>query len=500
MTAEPKSKPSFTPRRKWSVGFDLCVRTLVVIVVLVLLNHLTGVFFYRQNLSQATKVELSERTRNVITAVTNEVKIIIYYDRDDDFYPTVASLLREYQVLNPKLHVETVDYLRDAGRALEIKREFNLPETDKDEEKNYVIFKSGKESRFVPGNFLTDTVIGKNQKTGEFERRATAFKGETAFTAMLLWVSNPKPLKAYVLQGHREHNINGSDEVTGYLGFKSLLQQNAIQVEPISLAGTNIIPADCALFVVPGPSSLIPEIEIKKIEQYLDEGGKLFAMFNSFVAEADSGMETLLATKWNIVVTPYVVIDPANAVNSVKIAPGRDVTIASFSQHPATKGLLNYQLNLLAPRLLAEKRSRDNTASDSLIISPLFQTEPTARLVGNPSVAAQSFVLAMAVEKKPVPGVITARGNARMVIVGDSFFLANEHMKKFSAKRDFAYYAINWLLDRPQFTEGIGPKPFTEFRVVLTEQQMANLRWLLLAAIPAGILLLGGLVWWRRRK
>jgi len=499
MTSETKSKPSFTPRRKWSVGFDLCVRTLVVIVVLVLLNHLTGVFFHRQNLSQSIKVELSERTRNVIAAVTNEVKIFIYYDRDEEFYPTVASLLREYQVLNPKLHVETVDYLRDAGRALEIKREFDLPETTKDEEKNYVIFKSGKEARFVPGNFLTDTVIGRNQKTGELERRATAFKGETAFTAMLLWVSNPKPLKAYVLQGHGEHSINGSDEVTGYLNFKSLLQQNAIQVEPISLLGTNAIPTDCSLFVVPGPRNPIPEIELKKIEQYLDEGGRLFALFNSYATEADSGLETLLSAKWGVVVTDSVVIDPANAINSVKIAPGRDITIATYYEHPVVKGLVNYQLNLLAPRFLGAKRGQENSG-DNLIVRSLFASQPTARLVNNSAVPAQSFVLAVAVEKKPVPGVITTRGNTRMVIVGDSFFLANEQVKTFPANRDFAYYAINWLLDRPQFTEGIGPKPFTEFRVVLTEQQMANLRWLLLGAIPGGILLFGSLVWWRRRK
>ena len=34
MASEPKSKPSFTPRRKWGVGFDVVVRTLVVIAVL----------------------------------------------------------------------------------------------------------------------------------------------------------------------------------------------------------------------------------------------------------------------------------------------------------------------------------------------------------------------------------------------------------------------------------------------------------------------------------
>ena len=36
MVTEPQSKPSFTPRRKWGVGFDVIVRTLVVLAVIVI--------------------------------------------------------------------------------------------------------------------------------------------------------------------------------------------------------------------------------------------------------------------------------------------------------------------------------------------------------------------------------------------------------------------------------------------------------------------------------
>ena len=68
------------------------------------------------------------------------------------------------------------------------------------------------------------------------------------------------------------------------------------------------------------------------------------------------------------------------------------------------------------------------------------------------------------------------------------------------ANSDFARLAVNWLLDRPQFLEGIGPKPFTEFRIAMTKTQLRGVRWILLAAMPGTILLLGGLVWLRRRK
>ena len=174
------------------------------------------------------------------------------------------------------------------------------------------------------------------------------------------------------------------------------------------------------------------------------------------------------------------------------------MTIADFSTHPAVKGLLNFNLNLYKPRFLGERKSRENT-TDAPSVKILFVSQPTATLANNPGVKAQAFSLAVAVEKRGVPGVVTGRGNTRMIIVGDSFFLANGRMKLL-ANRDFAHYALNWLLDRPQFTDGIGPKPFSEFRMTLTTAQMKSLWWLLIGALPGVILLFGGLVWLRRRK
>lgn len=498
MASEPKSKPSFTPRRKWGVGFDVVVRTLVVIAVLVMLNHLAAVFFHRQYLSESTKVELSPRTRGVLQSLTNEVKVTIYFDREDEFYPTIASLLREYQAVNPKVRVETVDYLRDAAEAQRLKKDYGLPETTKDEEKNFVIFACGKTSRVVPGTFLTDTQVEIDQERKRYRRRATAFKGETVFTALLLGVTTPNPSKAYVLQGHGEHNIESGDELTGYLDFRSLLQQNAVLVEPLSLTGTNLVPADCQLLIIPGPRSAFPEIELEKIDQYLAEGGRLFALFNADSMDRSAGLELILKNKWNVLASDAVVTDPANAINSIKMAPGRDVTIAHFFNHPAVKGLINFNLNLLAPRVVGEKKSSDTT-TDTIVVTTLFETQPTATLVNYPNMAAREFPLAVAVEKKAVPGVVTGRGTTRMIVVGDSYFLANGPMK-LVANRDFANYALDWLLARPQVTEGIGPKSFTEYRMTLTVAQARSLRWLLIGAVPGGILLFGILVWWRRQK
>ena len=69
-----------------------------------------------------------------------------------------------------------------------------------------------------------------------------------------------------------------------------------------------------------------------------------------------------------------------------------------------------------------------------------------------------------------------------------------------AANRDFAGFAVNWLLDRPQLVEGIGARPVNEYRLVMTNSQLQSAQWVLLGGMPGAVLLLGGMVWFRRRR
>ena len=185
-------------------------------------------------MSTRTKIELSPRTVGLLRSLTNQVKVTLYYDTDDEesLYSTVADLLGEYRLVNPRITVQTVDYMRDPGLAQKVKAKYNLSAPT---DKNLVIFDCEGKVKTVDGNRLASYVIEQvaNQapdaKEPAFHRKPTAFLGEMAFTAALLDVTSPKPLKAYFLQGHGEHQIDSGDEVAGYLKFASILQQNCIQ-------------------------------------------------------------------------------------------------------------------------------------------------------------------------------------------------------------------------------------------------------------------------------
>lgn len=485
-------QPSFSPRRRLTIAVDVFLRTLVVLGIVVMVNYLSHSYFQRHFLSAQTRIELSPRTVGLLRSLTNHVKVTLYFNKEDQLYPMVTALLNEYRNVNPRIQVVTVDYNWDAAEAQKIKTAYKLGEAADERSKNLVIFDCEGRPKVVNANTLAEFKLEQvdNETEREFRRRLTSFNGERSFTEALLTVTHPKPFRAVFLQGHGEHRLNSGDEVTGYLGFASVLQNNYVECEPISLLGTNTIPADCNLLIIAGPTAPISEEELEKISRYLDQGGRLFALLNSAARDRQSGLERILI-RWGVLVGDTQLQDPANSLK------GADIVIGAFSRHPVTNPLIGSYLNLILPRPVSPVAGKDSASAPRVEV--LAATEETAVIAGDPTPKPKRHPVAVAVEKGAVPGVATQRVAARLVVVGDSYFLANKPIQLL-ANRDFAAYAVNWLLDRPHLLEGIGPQPVTEFRVVMTRAQMQTVQWILLGAMPGAVAVLGALVWLRRRK
>jgi hypothetical protein len=489
-----KSQPSFSPGRRWKIGCDAVLRTALVLAVVVMANYLGAKYFGRFFLSSQAQ-PLSTRTLSVVHSITNRVNVTVYFDTKDEenFYPTISALLNEYHSANPNITVKTVDYVRDAGEAQKIKEQYKLGSaTDKD----LVIFDCGGHVKFANGAALYQKKIEQipnenpNEKELSFRKKPIAFNGEMMFTAMLLAVENPKPLKAYFLQGDGEPSLSDSGD-PGYLKFGAVLAENYIATEPLRLLGSDAVPDDCNLLIIAGPKTAFSPGELQKIDQYLAQGGRLFMLFNYLSIKQPSGLEPILA-RWGVNVVPDVVQDPKNTRS------GQDVIIYTFNDHPVVNPLTGLAVQLILPRRVGLV-DLQNPPADAPKVDVLVSSSPQSRLTADSTAAPRSYPLMVAVEQKPVPGVANPRGTTRMIVAGDSFFLDNQMIES-AANRDFAGYAVNWLLDRTVLLDGIGPRPVTEFRLTMTRDQQKTVRWLLLGALPGGVLVFGWLVWLARRR
>jgi hypothetical protein len=488
MPATPKPQPSFSPGRRWKIGFDVVVRTALVLAVVVMVNYLGARFFGRFYLSSQTRIQLAPRTLEVLKSLTNHIDVTLYYDKQDDYYPTIVALLKEYCAASPRLSVKTVDYVRDAGEAQKIKEQYKL---NAPTDKNLVIFDAGdKHVKIVNGDALTQVKLEQvpNPKEREFRRKPIAFNGEQAFTSMLLAVTKDKPFQAYFLQGHGEPALDDSGNL-GYLKFGSILAQNYIAVQNLELTGDNPVPMDCNLLIIAAPTVPLSDLELQKIKKYLADGGRLFVLFNYASVNRPTGLEPILQD-WGVNVFSDFVKDRNNSTD--------DIVVRKFSSHPVVNPLTQLALQVIRPRCVA-RMDWPNPPANAPQVDELAFSSDNSVLISDPAAPPRSYPLMVAVEQKPVAGVANQRGNTRMLVVGDSIFLGNYCIEA-GGNRDFVSYAANWLLDRATLLKGIGPRPVTEFRLLMTRTQQREVRWLLLGALPGAVLLFGCLVWLARRK
>jgi ABC-2 type transport system permease protein len=259
------------------------------------------------------------------------------------------------------------------------------------------------------------------------------------------------------------------------------------------LFGETPVPMDCNLLIIAGPRTELAETELQKIEQYLAQGGRLLVLFNYYSIKHPTGLEPILQ-RWGVNVGFDWVQDLKNTYST----DGRDIVVSSFSQHPVVNPLIGSRLYLILPRPIG-RVNWEKPPAGAPQVDELASASPTAVLAGTPGDAPHPYPLMVAVEQKPVAGVANIRGTTRILVVGDSFAFGNQSIKSVD-NSDFIGYAVNWLLDRNTLLTGIGPRPITEFRLLMTRVQQREVRWLLLAALPGAVLLFGCLVWLARRK
>jgi ABC-type uncharacterized transport system involved in gliding motility auxiliary subunit len=295
------------------------------------------------------------------------------------------------------------------------------------------------------------------------------------------------------LQGHGESSLGDTSD-NGFAKFSLALAENDVLASYLELLGDADVPMNCNLLIIAAPTRPLSESELQKIDKYLAQGGRLLALFNYASLQKPTGLEKILQ-HWGVNVVSSYVKDPTSSANQDQV-----VIVRKFNQSQSSfvNPLTSLALEMVLPRPIS-KINVANPPANAPEVNELAFSSDYSTLAGDPAIARHSYPLIASVEQKPVAGVANPRGNLRMVVAGDSLFLDNQLIET-GANRDFLNYSINWLLDRHEFLTGIGPRPVTEFRLMITQKQGQQLDWLLLGALPGAALVFGWFIWLVRRK
>ena len=497
MSHEPS--PSFSRARKWSLSLNTLLSALAVLALVLMANYLAARHYTRWSWSAGAQAQLSPLSLRVLSAVTNPVKVTLYFDKGDPLYEMCYNLLKAYRYANDQVQLEVVHYLNEPGAAQLVKKKYNLSDTDRD----MVIFECQGRPKVVYQSELSDLdiqplVTGKSQ-----DIKRTHFKGEAMFTSAIFSVISARQAKAYFLEGHGEHDPEADDGLMGYSRFAGVLRENNVLLAKLRLEGLNQVPSDCNLLIIAGPRAALQQEVLEKIDRYLKEGGRLLLLFSYQGVLQRIGLEEVMAG-WGVSVGKNVVIDEKAHDSQDK----NNMVVATYGTHPLIKPLVGYQLYLVLPRSIA-KNPRGGAAADAPQVEPLAYSTAAGRIItdvradgrmlGSMNDFKGNVPLMVAVEKGGIRNVSAERGTTRMVVTGDSLFLNNNNIDR-DGNHQFASHAINWLLARNELLVSVPPRPIAEYKLTMTAAQMSAARWILMAAFPGAVLLLGALVWLRRRR
>ena len=344
---------------------------------------------------------------------------------------------------------------------------------------------------------------------GKSER--TTGRSEQDFTNALKRLLVGTSKKVYFVQGHGEHDPDGSDQHTGYTGAVAALKGDNFETGKLALAQEGKIPDDASVLIIAGPQTdfLAPEMDM--LRAYLKKGGKLFLMIDPVQKFDSPQLANLiaLAKEWGVDVGNDYVLDQSGV--GQMFGAGPQVPIAmTYPPHPITTGfneMTAFQLarsvtpitggsNGHTAQAIAQTSARSwaETNLKELLVNhkatPEFDKGDKAGPIALVSAVSAAVTDAPAGATPDAP-----RAETRVVVAGDSDFASNG-LLGFQGNRDFFTNTVNWLAQQEDLIS-IRPRDPEDRRIQLTADQSERIFYLTVFIIPGLLFLNGVRVWWR---
>ncbi|MDO9707116.1 GldG family protein [Paracraurococcus lichenis] len=429
----------------------------------------------------------SSAALRAIEELRTEVSLTYFYRTQDAEGRRARDLLQVMARRNPLLKVTTVDPDREPALArLQGIRLYNAA----------VIEAEGRRV-LVQGTDETEIALGIQR----------ALRGR-AVTACFLEGHGELPMDNFEFHTHLEGTAGHSHddassqviEMPGHgIGrLRRALESQGYEARRLILATQREVPRDCTLLIDANPRTTFLPAESLALRRYLEGGGAALLLFDlGFAPEPE--LARLLADL-GLRAEQEVVIDPLSHYST----DAEMVAVAGYDPHPVTRGVsLTFYPGIrpftplpLPARLRAFpllQSSRDSyTHAVGAVASRLVEGEPAGDA---PQATPQPGprLLGAAVEGS----LAEASPPMRAVVIGDGDFASNSFFP-YMANSDLLLGAVRWLA-REERTTAVATRIPVPPLIALTGRQLTAVFVIAVLLMPLSVVLLGVLVWWRRR-
>lgn len=497
-----KSKPQkekgkfkkFMKSRKAKHGTVAMAITALVIVMVIVLNIIIGLLVNRfpdleLDLTSNNSFALQDDTIDYVSHLNNDVTVYILMEKDK-FESQGTYFVQAQKMLNKmasksdgKMKIKYVDLTSNPSFTS------NYPNVDwqSSSANNIVLVESGKQYKVLT---LTDCFEYDEQTYNYYGTYSfTGTKIEQAVVTAILNVTTDDKVVVDMIKGNNEQD---------YSSLKSLLENNAYQVNEVSLA-TGDFDKDAKVAIMYAPSVDLDEKIVEKLSTWLSNDGK-YGRSLIYVPTADMGeMPNLddFLKEWGMSIDRgYVFETDETALVNANSPYAFTVSYGDYYKD----NLKNSKIPVVVSESHAVDITDENTAH------ALLKTTNKAGVL--PIDADKSWDYKDAItgngENVAAEGVMTNedKKSSRVVVFG-SYIMFSDTIMKYNSFNNSAYFmnVINTIADKEDVGITIESKSIDNTELGITDVATQNTMLVVFViVIPIAILVAGFVFWLRRRN
>ncbi len=225
----------------------------VTIVVNLLVGQLPSTWT-SLDLTSNKLYSLTDQTKEFLAGMDEDVTIYVLVSEENED-SMLGQTLDRYEAMSEHITVQYVDPIQNPR--------FYSQYTSSSVSTNSLIVVSDKRSKVIDANDVYVT----SYDYYSYSSTVTGYDGEGQITSALDYVLSDDIPLVYMTEGHGELSLSAS--------FESSLDKENVEYSTINLMDYESVPESAACLVINAPSSDLSEDDKNKVIDYLDQGGKV---------------------------------------------------------------------------------------------------------------------------------------------------------------------------------------------------------------------------------